>query len=121
MSKFQTKEFKALQTKWYDKLKKKGFDDIEDTQSTKEFIKEWHSVYFQKRHTPMSFYAKQEYYYLAQTFLNEHPFQTKQEKRIWILHSEGLSIRKIAIELNTKIWKVHRAVRFLSQLMLKTK
>jgi hypothetical protein len=94
--------FKALQDEWYAKLKKKGFEDIEDTDSPQQYLKSWHSQYFQVKYTATTFEAKQEYYQMALSFLNDHRFANRKEKEIWKLHTDGLSLRKIASTLNAK-------------------
>lgn len=90
------KQLKALQTKWYAKLKRDGFEDIEQTSDDKGYLKQYDNSYYMARYTPLEFGNKQEYYIKAQHFLVEHAFETEQEKQIWKLHSEGFSLREIA-------------------------
>lgn len=118
MSQFQSKQFKVLQHKWYKKIKDQGFDDVEDVESPREFMKDWHSMYFQKRYTIDSFQAKEEYYRMARSFSNTHKFECRRDKQIWELHCEGLSLRKIAEKLKTKICRIHKVIKTLSQIML---
>lgn len=97
MSKFQTKEFKALEAKWYKKLKSKGFEDIEQDEDN---LKVWINDYFPQRYDLSRFDAKQEYYRLAGQFTFEHPFESPLDRRMWELHAEGVSLRSIVTELN---------------------
>lgn len=117
MSQFQSKKFKDLQKTWYSKLKDTGFEEIEDVCSDKEYLKNWHNSYFQVRYDPHNFWANQEYYRLAGIFLEEHTFVNGNEKNIWKLHVDGLSIRKIAKQMDLKIWFVHRTIEFLEAYM----
>jgi hypothetical protein len=95
-------ELKALQKIWYQKLKESGFDDIEDTNSPREYLKTWHSNYFHHRYTPDTFADNQAYYRKASIFYFEHKFKNKTEKQIWRDHADGLSFREIAIRLKDK-------------------
>lgn len=119
-------DLKALQKIWYEKLKKSGFVDIEDTNSSKQYLKSWHSIYFHCRYTPQSFEEKQEYYRRAGIFLHDHKFDSRLEKAIWSLHSEGMSIQKIGHELNLSStngnWKnsVPYILKKLTRIMLDT-
>jgi hypothetical protein len=102
---FKSKEFRELEKKWYSKLSKKGFKDIERTdrvgkenQRLKTDVME-NIMHF---YTVDQFNIKQEYYRTAGLFLHEHKFKSAKEKKIWALHSEGLSIRDIIKLLKSK-------------------
>lgn len=91
---------KQLQASWYGRLKKEGFEDIEQQAgSTDAKLKSWHSHYFQARHEPTAFEAKENYYYQACQYLECGEFQSKTHRHVWKLHSEGLGLRKIAVVL----------------------
>lgn len=100
-----SKEFKELQEKWYAKLKKKGFEDIEVGEDQ---LKSWSSHYYKCRFTADSFKAKEDYYRLAAQFLNDNKFKNRTEKLVWRLHSEGMSIRDITAYLATKGKKTYK-------------
>lgn len=89
-------DLKALQKEWYKKLQEVGFKDIE---SSSDYLKEWDSHYFQANYDPLSFEARQTYYQLADNFLVSYKFSSFLEFKIWELHTQGLSTRKIADEL----------------------
>lgn len=108
---------KALKTKWYRKLKVKGFIDIEDTESPKEFLKEWHSTWFKTHTTPESFKEKHRYYQMTTYFSTTHTFSSKLEERVWCLHSDGLSYREIAKKTRTNKDKVGKIVNDLLKIM----
>lgn len=83
-------DFPALQKKWDEKLKKSGFDDIEDREQDR--LKEWHSLWFKKyyNHTTADYYA------LAADFATNYIFPDKLDKYIWEKHAEGMSVRDIS-------------------------
>lgn len=83
---------KKLQDEWNSKLKKSGFEDIEQDD---DHLSQWHSAYFQNRYTEGEFLAKRAYYSLAGQFLYEHPFGSVRIESIWSLHAEGQSARQI--------------------------
>lgn len=120
---FQTRKFKQLQSQWYSKLKDAGFEDIEDTSSPDEMLKSWHSSYFEIRHDPEVFKAKQFYYAKAEHFHTQKLERPQYElfnkdDMIWDMHMQGVSIRDIALKLELKIWKVHRVISILKSIML---
>lgn len=126
----ESEELKALQKKWYHKLKESGFEDIEDTNSKREYLKSWHSNYFYRTYTPETFSFKEEYYRRASQFLFEYHFLWFEgsslinfcEREIWRLHSEGQGVRQIALQLQERGWKmnkdqVNRAIKRLVEVM----
>lgn len=90
-----SKEFLALQDKWYKKLEKQGFDEIEQPNG---MLKAWHSYTFMRQddESVHAGPARQEYYRLAGQFLHDHDFDNAIEKKAWELHCDGLSIEDIA-------------------------
>jgi len=103
---------KELTDIWYSKLKNSGFQDAENRDGNlRTFSGRGHLKHKETSESDATWYAgrqeynniKQEYYYLAEHFLNSHRFSDKTEKQIWKLHSEGVSYRNIAKELNSKL------------------
>lgn len=94
-------QFNKLQKRWDNKLKKEGFEDVEERKEDRVLLKRWHGPYFQARYKPEVFRAKQEYYRRAGIFLNEYEFQDELSHLAWKLHSEGLSYRDIASKMRT--------------------
>jgi hypothetical protein len=86
---------KALIQKWYAKAKKAGFQDCEQNDE-RERLTKWHSTYLQSRFTPEQYAAKESYYHLAADYLEHGTFETGKHKKIWGLHTEGLTITEIA-------------------------
>lgn len=117
---------KQLKTKWDDKLESSGFEDIEQDDGR---LKLWAAHYFKSRFknpSDLEFQkAKEAYYRRASQFLFEHDFTDKRAKRIWELHSKGVSIRSIVIILKKEGFKaykciVHDAIKLLSKEMKET-
>lgn len=132
MSKPDNPNLKALKKVWYQKLKESGFEDIEDVHSPREYLKTWHSHYFENRYTPETFASKAEYYQRAARFLYEYHFEwfegstlvNHYEREIWRMHSEGMSFREIANNLimrgiSTNKDKVNKVVVKLIDIMRK--
>lgn len=113
---------KQLTDKWYAKLEKEGFDDIENRQGQ---LKSYHSTKFiknivtydkmldKKVFTQQRFQeavrskmdATAEYHRLAEHFLHSHDFQSNIQHEVWRLHTEGESYRDIAEILKKKRFK----------------
>lgn len=109
-------DFNKLQKKWYDKLKAKGFEDIEDGEDK---LKVWSSI-FTSKISMESWQAKATYYQMATNFLEEYKFESETNKFIWTKHSEGVSVRDITIFLNKKkstrtnrtyVWKIIKTLK----------
>lgn len=121
-SKFQTKPFKALQEKWYKKLKDEGFKDVEQDEN---HLKEWDSHAFVSRYSSKLFASKQTYFELAGQFVYTYKFKTPREKLIWELHAEGKTITQISTELKRRRYKtynrsgVHIIIQSIAKVMLK--
>lgn len=99
-----SREFKALQAKWYKKAAQGGkYVDIEQPDGN---LKAWSTSLI--RHDEITENAKQDYYRLACQLLHEYEFASPTERRIWELHAEGLSIRNITKELKKKRIKAHK-------------
>jgi len=104
MSQYDSPEFKALQKEWYAKLAaskdKDGevFKDIEDTTRMDKPLKAHHNNRFKS--IPIeSRLATEAYYEQASSLLRTYKFENRTHKRIWELHCQGLSRRKIAIKI----------------------
>lgn len=86
-------EFDKLQEEWYRKLRESGFNDIESDEFN---LKIWSDRFIQQHADPVLWQAKEEYYRLAERFLNEHKFESNLDKVIWEYHANALSARSIA-------------------------
>lgn len=105
MGKADKKEFKELQSEWYNKLKDSGFKDIEQEDGN---LKIWNSSFFQRRYPPDVFIAKASYYRMAEHFLNAYAFSAPIDKLVWELHSNGISYRGIIREASKKGIKLYK-------------
>lgn len=91
---FNTPRVKKLTTLWYEKLKEEGFSDIENTTHDLTPLRVWHSLKWantsdDKREATLLYYTK------AKELLETHPFENEIHRRIWELHCDGFSKRKI--------------------------
>lgn len=111
-----TDAFKKLQKEWYIKLKKSGFEEIEDLKTGG--LQKWHASYYMNTYPTFVFQAQREYYYLATHFLTSHSFSHEIERLIWSLHSEGMPMRKIAKEVKSKTCRVFLIIQSLRKKML---
>lgn len=93
MKYFETEEFKKLNRQWRKKLKASGFKDIE--LSDDELVR--YSFHLTEAYRSGTF----DYYLKCAEFLLTHKFKTQFEKKIWELHTDGLSIRRIVEALKT--------------------
>lgn len=91
---FKTTKFKQLRDKWYKKLEKIGFQDIEDNKYEEPKLKVYDYLKF-KTIGPDLHEAKAKYYANCRDVLNKNVFETKLHRRIWELHTDGLSLREI--------------------------
>lgn len=87
--------FKVLKQEWYAKLKESGFTDIEDSTRAQSPLKAWHDRRF-KNATDIKVQTSRAYYDRATSLLHTGRFKDKTHRRIWELHCEGLSTRKIS-------------------------
>jgi hypothetical protein len=95
-------QLEKLKEKWYAKLKREGFEDIE--RSDGSLTKYSQNAYRDRREADNDTWvaAKTDYYRMAEHFLNEHKFENNTERFIWQLHSEGVSARKISTRLKSR-------------------
>lgn len=89
---YNSKEYKALQKEWYEKLKKDGFKDIETEKGNMDTGKILNNI--ATRCTVDTFKAQQDYYRFAGQFLHEYKFKS-EDRIIWESHCNGVSIREI--------------------------
>lgn len=132
--KLQSKQFELLKKKWYAKLKREGFNDLENTDDS---LKSWElSRYY--RGADKKFYktaeermgkglrlslTKQEYFRLVGHFLHDHKFEDNVQKLVWEYHAEGTSYRKIVKLLKHRrikrnLMEVFFIIRDLKKIML---
>lgn len=88
--------FKALQAKWYKKLKDTGFVDIEQPNDPDEMLKSWDSYRFHRSMKGQQFASTQEFYYQAVQWLEVYKFKSARHKKIWTKYANGDTLREIA-------------------------
>ena len=93
---YKDKKFIKLNDEWRKKLKKSGFQDIEDEDENID-RGSWD---FRMKRVQRIYRTKSEYYYMATQFLNDYKFESVLEKTIWTYHAEGVSVRDIVKLLN---------------------
>lgn len=87
---------KQLQKVWYAKLKKSGFDDIEQANDPDEMLKRWDSHYFRRSVNDHQFESTQEYYYMATQWVELYNFKNARHKKMWTKYANGDTLRDIA-------------------------
>lgn len=112
---------KVLISLWDRKLKEKGFQDIEDRGTgllkrwagTTSIKDEYDSRTFRSEsgYSSITWKESQETYYrIASQFLHEKDFKNQKLRRIWELHSKGLSFSKISKEIRLTVPQVKYAI-----------
>lgn len=105
------KQLLKLQQKWYKKLERSGFKDIESPLKPGQPLKHWDSIDFQLDHTAESFTERQRYYELAGQMLHDFQFKSKAHKKIWEMHSKGESLSNISERVKLHRNTVYRIIR----------
>jgi len=135
---FKTQQFLELKKEWYEHLENVGFKDIEEdySDSAKACLKRWDSYYFTAKSHGSStasselFQSKRDYYYYANQFLNEGEFESETVKKIWELHSNGISIRDISKHMletysvkmsRDRVWKVLKPLQETLKTFIKSR
>lgn len=96
---FMTTAFERVQAKWYDKLKRDGFQDIENTRLPSRPLIQYHSFKINGKkacYSETNMSASRSYYEAATRIVQEDRFKSALQKRIWTRHSEGQTVREIA-------------------------
>jgi len=91
--------YKKLEQLWYDKLKKEGFQDIENTKTDERLLKEWDFNFFRNQFNLIQYESTLGYYDQAKEILVSESFKSEIHKKVWELHCEGLSERSIAVRV----------------------
>lgn len=99
-------KIKALTKKWYNKLKKLGFEDIENKDGSLKAEVHPRTVSYALKVKD----SREAYFAGAQEFLTSHPFGSEQERKIWELHCEGLGARNISYKLEISIYRAEKTL-----------
>ena len=92
-------EFKQIQQDWYNRLSNDGFQDIEDVTHPLRPLQTWHNLKFRDVSQDV-IESRLKYYSKAKDLLNTYPFQNEVHQKIWELHSDGITARKIEKLIN---------------------
>lgn len=105
---FKTKEFKALFKEWNDILIETGHKEIEDFNLPDPALKTWEKLRFHNTTSEDKIKETISYYEDCKTLLRKGSmndcFETATHLKIWELHTEGLSVRKISLKINKKFF-----------------
>lgn len=99
---FDTPEMRKLNKEWSQKLKESGFEDAEDRNHPESPLKTWHSFKW-KGSPPAQIEATQAYFAKALEILSIYTFENETHRRIWELHCQGFSKRKIETQISKLI------------------
>lgn len=115
-------DYDQVRAVWYEKLRQDGFVDIEQDENN---LRVW-STEFTKSKFLNNWREKEEYYYIATTFLNDYSFETELDRVIWEYHTNAISVRNIADTLNktgivqTDRNEIQRTITRLRTIMMQT-
>lgn len=117
---YRTKEFKELFDHWNKKLVESGHDEIENFNRRQDpILKRYHTLKLNERDID-DILEREAYHRAARHFIYEYKFESDEDKKIWELHTEGLSVRKIAKELIKGKSTICNIVRKIRNEMKKT-
>lgn len=115
-----TASFKRLQARWYRRLRKNGFEDIESGGVCRNLWTSKRSkIPLDANGRRIVWDAVTEYYRWAEHVMRGRRFRTKQDREVWRLHASGMSKREIA-RLTRRhhtvvVQRIFRIERYLKQ------
>lgn len=109
---YRTKEFIKLKDKWYKKLDKSGFDNIEFADYTSGFNSH-RNTYKICKSTLQNMTFSFNYFQSCRNFLAHWHFSSKIHEILWQLHSENTSYRNISKHLQRKYKKIPKKYQHL--------
>ena len=86
------KQYRKLQQKWYAKLKKSGFEDIEESEYK---LKRYDSEWFNKHVDSLRHHSTSQYYVRCHQFGQSYKFESKREEKIWMNYCNGYTLEQI--------------------------
>lgn len=86
---YETEKFKKLQARWYAKLEKDGFVDIEKSEDEYMVRPEVFNA------EPLEYSGGTDYRLMCEEILEQTKFRTEIHRQIFKLHAAGLSERQI--------------------------
>lgn len=118
MSGFKTPEFRRLRGQFYRKLKASGFRDIENEQG---YLTDHQTQYdFEQRiqFRPGLFEENRDYFIWAEHMVNLALFESAQDRKIWILHAQGVSSHEIAGKVKCSQTWASRKIRTIRKYLI---
>lgn len=112
MNSFDSKEFRKLQAKWYKKLEKSGFDDIEDINGHCR-SPDRRTISWKNRDAIRDFYMN------LDGFLHEMESVPRRDKRVLKLWTKGTYLVDIAKKTGLSIITVKRIVYKYKEFVLR--
>lgn len=109
---FNTPAFRRLKAEWDARLANSGFVDIE--RQDEERFKRLRAL----ARDPVENSARELYYSRASEFLHTNDWPAAIDRVIWSLHTEGLAVRKIAVEVERHPRYVQYRVEKYRRMML---
>lgn len=104
---WQTKEFREIEKKWYEKLEEKGFTDIEEAINGKRTLRQRASNCYRQEHEVRRI-AKTAYYdLLCEAIHLEENFRDEVEKLIMQRRASGVTVNAISEELKSMRKRCH--------------
>lgn len=96
MSKLSPTQLKQLKAKWNKKLQKSGFKDIENSRGDIIDHKTPNDLYKLVGFRPGFMDAIRDYFTWAEEMVQNGTFHSARDKKLWLLHSMGLSTGEIS-------------------------
>ena len=115
----ETPEYKALQRKWYKKLKDQGFKDLEFNETSPYLADNTYKQELQAKRGQSTRLA--EYFRLAGGWYWHGEWDSELERWLWLKHCEGLSCRETAAALKKKKNFEHPEYVLISKLLKKAR
>lgn len=133
MKELKKNGLKEITKYWYEKLKEEGFEDIENNENLKKF-----SSYYYYSNDPVKIICNQKYYENASSFLYSDYFKSSNkrnyqfitcdwfkkknrnnvDKKIWEMHSNGISFRKISKKIDVNLRYVFIIINEIKNIMM---
>jgi len=104
--------YKTLKTRWYKKLKKEGFNDIENNDGSLKAEVDPRTISYALSNKE----SREEYYKKAEEFLANHKGFIEQERQIWALHCQGMGAVRISKLLKITLYRADSTLANLRKL-----
>jgi len=115
---WRTRKFAKLQAKWYKRLSKSGFFDLEWTDKNSG---QGHSTPFLRKSLNKFKHLQQsellnraQYFIAAEAFTSQHNFPSRLHEFVWECYAEGLSYRQMQDEIARRGFKHQPSIFWIS-------